>query len=116
MVLRGVDPFSSFFVSAHYKRAALEAFDEKSGERVGCFSADTEDLSPGTRLALSGRAVGSRAPGMPVPVTELSLVWRAPTLAERAAPGALPLKGPIVFKATMARDPLTVRWPGTPSR
>jgi hypothetical protein len=31
VVLRGVDPFNQFFLSAYHKRAQFEAFDEKSG-------------------------------------------------------------------------------------
>ena len=52
--------------------------------------------------------MSNRPPGLPVPATELAFTWRAPSLRDRAQPGALPLNGPVVLKATLARHPLAV--------
>jgi len=78
------------------------------GERVGSFSAATEETSE-TVLCCGGRAVSSPAMGVKRPLAELSIKWKAPTLQERAAPDASNCAtGPVVVKATMARDPLSV--------
>jgi len=108
VVLRGAEPFSQFFVAAYHKRSQFDAFDERSGARVGTFSQDTEDESPGTKLCLENQAVSNRPPLLPTPSNELAFLWRAPSLTDRAYPGAPQLTGPLVIKATMARDPLTI--------
>jgi hypothetical protein len=77
-----------------------------AGDRVGTFSSLTEVHD--TKLCCGDQAVSSVARGMRRPASELSFTWKAPTLQERAAPGAHIPTGPVVIKATMARDPLSV--------
>jgi hypothetical protein len=64
----------------------------------------------GARLCCGGKAVGSIRSGLSPNLTELRLTWKAPTLLERAsAPKDQVVGGTIVFKASMCRDPLSLR-------
>jgi len=64
----------------------------RTGNRIGSFGPEVEEEVSGVKLTCSGAAVSSRSPGLPVAATELHLTWRAPSLIDRARPGAQKVK------------------------
>ena len=100
-MVRGVDPIKQFFISVYQKKTQYDAFNSKSGDRVGYIAKDSE--VPGTRLTCHRRAIASR-PAMNS-TNEFSCDWKAPTIP----PGqGVESTGVVVVKVTLTRDPLSI--------
>lgn len=72
IVVRGVDPIKQFFVAVYQKKNQYDAFNTKSGDRVGYIAKESEVA--GTRLTCSRRAIASR-PAMNS-TNEFSCDWK----------------------------------------
>jgi hypothetical protein len=72
IVVRGVDPIKQFFVAVYQKKTQYDAFNTKSGDRVGYIAKESEVA--GTRLTCHRRAIASR-PAMN-PTNEFSCDWK----------------------------------------